>query len=127
MQKFFCRNQQETFQPGRKVPDFGKNGVYQPAEGHFPGQAAYRQAKGIAGAQVAAAHRQRQIQPRPAQPHQKNEVTEQGMLWPQGTQKAIEHPQAHTQQAARAEPLQGQRRWNHPNRRLNQPPCRASS
>ena len=127
MQKFFLRHQPEPTNPGQGLPEKEENGPYQPSRRHFPAQASHRQPQRIAGPQVAAANCKVQKQPGPAHPQQEKQVTEPGKPGPKGAQKAIEDSKPHPQQASGPKPLQGQRRWRHPNNRLNQPPCRGSS
>ena len=80
MQKFFCGNLKQPLEPAQEPPEFGKNRVQQPARGQLPGYAVQRQACRIPRAQVAAADSQRQVQPRPAQGQQKQQIAQEKML-----------------------------------------------
>lgn len=107
--------------PAHPFPKSGKNGPEQPARSHFPGPDPRRDACGIAHADIPAADPEAQNQPGISHSRQEQQVGKGCVLWPQGAQKAVPHPQPRAQQAAHGKALNLLRRGDHANRRLSQP------
>ena len=125
--KFFYGKGRKPEKTAQELPESPKNGGSQGPEACGCTPASQKKSCAAAQTKIAAADSEAEIQPNREGTGKEQQIPQAGEPGPQRPQKFIEEAQSGPQGQGGGEPAGGQRRRDHPSRRLSQPPVRISS
>jgi hypothetical protein len=125
--KFFYGKGRKPEKTAQELPESPKNGGSQGPQTCGCTPASQKKSCAAAQTKIAAADSEAEIQPNREGTGKEQQIPQAGEPGPQRPQKFIEEAQSGPQGQGGGEPAGGQRRRDHPSRRLSQPPVRISS